>query len=534
MPKPDSPTSAVQAVRPPGDNPPLVSLEGISRRFGSLDALRDVHLSIRSGEIHAVAGENGAGKTTLMNVLFGHLRPDSGTVCIDGRPVTFRDPGDATRAGIGMVHQQLLIFPRLSAFENIVLGCEPTRWAPGRKASVREIARRSEALGFEVPLESAAEDLSFAHRQQIELLRVLLRGARVLILDEPTSLLAPPEVENLLRVLKRLRAEGLAIFFISHRIREVLELADRVTVLRKGKNVATLARREATADVLAGLIVGESPAAAGSVTAGGPDRGTREARPLIEVVNLATEPSGGEVGLGGLSFTIAEGEALGIGGVVGNGQRALAAALAGMARATSGTIRFDGREVTGAGVRERIRMGFRWLPANLLEEALLPRLSLWENLFLGHQRLRGWSRLGRLRTNAVKAWARERIDAANVVHSNIEQPASALSGGNQQKLVLGRLLDPSARLLILEQPSRGLDFKARERLHAAIGDLLRAGTAVLLISHDLDELLRVSHRIGILYRGRLRGIVDRDDARVDRLGRWMTSGGDAEPGEGTP
>lgn len=558
-------------------------------------------MTLRAGEVHAVVGENGAGKTTLMNVLFGHLRPDRGTVRIDGSPMDFRNPGDAARAGIGMVHQHLLVFPRLTALENIIVGCEPGRWAPGRGATRHDIARRMETFGFQIPLDTMAEDLSFAHRQQIELLRVLLRGVRVIILDEPTSLLAPPEVQNLMEVLKALKARGLAVFFISHRIREVLELADRISVLRRGSNIATLHRRDATAESLARLMVGDGPDGVGivktdppafeddvDVTARGqtaqPDtveptmpaltvtcspgapgsaepifdvgigeRCGERARlrfglhvgqpadalfceedgvrhgPLLEVRDLACPPRGGEVGLDGISFQIGAGEALGIGGVVGNGQRALATILAGAAPAESGTVRFDGRDITASGVRERMQWGFRWLPANLAGEALLPRLSLWENLLLGHHRLPGWQMAGRLRKDAVKRWAGDLLQAAAVVHSSVEQPVASLSGGNQQKLVLSRLLDASARLLILEQPSRGLDFKARDRLHAAMDALLGEGAAVLLISHDLDELLRVSHRVGILYRGRLRGMVPVHEARRDQLGRWMT-GGEGEDG----
>ncbi|MCE5243002.1 MAG: ABC transporter ATP-binding protein [Desulfobacteraceae bacterium] len=497
-------------------------------RFGSVTANRDVSLDVYSGEAHAIVGENGAGKSTLMKVLFGHYRPESGEILLDGKPAVFRHPREAMRAGIGMVHQQLLIFPQLTALENIVVGCEAgSGFLVREKESRGKIEEISRIFGFDLPLDESASRLSFAHRQQIELLRVLYRGARILILDEPTSLLAPPEVKRLLDLLKSLRKRGHTILFVSHRLKEVFELAERITVLRRGQKIGTFASREISEEELAQWIVaggGESSAGAepGEATACTGETGPQPAgRPLLELVGVTTKTRGHEAGLDACSLTVKEGEILGIGGVVGNGQADLACVIAGLLPAEQGSVLFDGREIGRLSAGERMRLGLRRLPANPLEEALLPGRPLWENLLLGRQREPAGQSRGWLLKKRIARWAEEQLTTGEVVHAGIGNSIDSLSGGNQQKVALSRVLAGSPKLVVLEQPGRGLDIRALGRLQRRIRALGARGVSFLLISFDLDELLSLSDRIGILYRGRLAGLTDRAGASRERLGAWM-------------
>jgi general nucleoside transport system ATP-binding protein len=531
---------------------PLIAFAGVSKRFGATWANREVFLEIFAGEIHALVGENGAGKSTLMKLIFGHLRPDQGKILLRGKPVSYRHPRAAMRAGIGMVHQQLLIFPQLTVLENILVGAEAGSYgwlnlAQGKRR-VLELCR---SFGFDVPLDPPAREISYAHRQQIEILRMLHRGAEILLLDEPTSLLAPPEVERLLMLLTNLRNQGCTVVFVSHRLEEVFAVADRISVLADGQLLETVAAVRSSIARVAQRIVGaqscrsggargeergvsaRQPASAGespeatSVQAscgqssrpGAPPTG---APPLLVLEGLTTEPSDQETALEHFSLDgVYPGEILGIGGIVGNGQGTLARVLAGFSPLKSGHIYFKGEEITDLSAEQRMELGFRWLPANPLEEALLPSRPLWENLLLGRQRQRACQSHGWLLQKRVRRWGEEQLAVHEVQYASLESPLRDLSGGNQQKVALARVLADRPQLVILEQPTRGLDIGAQERLFQRVGTLNRQGVTFLLFAYDLNELLGLCHRVGVLYRGRLMGVVKSAEAAAGELGKWM-------------
>jgi general nucleoside transport system ATP-binding protein len=511
---------------------PLIAFRGVSTRFGPHWANRDISLDVREREIHAVVGENGAGKTTLMKVLYGHLRPDSGEILLRGGEAVFHSPRDAMRAGIGMVHQQLLIFPQLTALENVLAGFGHREGRSGirrRRQAGEELLHMCRIFGFDLPLDVPAEGLSFARRQQIELLRILYRKSKILILDEPTSLLSPLEVERLLDLLISLRDKGHTVLFISHRLAEVFAVADRISVLRRGRLVGTFDARESTAKEIARLITWEEQPAGGAA----PDQTTDEAgertepalpplpSTLLELRRITVADSERGTGLKDFSLSVREGEILGIGAVVGNGERILAQIVAGMLPLERGEIIFDGRSIARMSVAARLKLGLRWLPANPLEEALIPSRPVWENFLLGRQREKPFQSLGWLRLPRAFEWAGEQLKDAEVVYFSLTDPVASLSGGNQQKLVLARVLAGPPRLAVLEQPGRGLDIRAQARLRRRILALNEKGVSFLILSYDLDELLSLSHRIGIVYRGALVATAERSAATRETLGRWM-------------
>jgi general nucleoside transport system ATP-binding protein len=543
------------------DPRPFITLKHISKQLGSVLANRDISLDFFEGEVHAIIGENGAGKSTLMRILCGELQPDAGAILLNGRRVTFPRPQEAVAAGIGMAHQSFLIFPQLTALENVIVGCESgIRGWIRRKHAKDELRELCRSVGFELPLDSLAGTLSFAHRQQIEILRLLYRKVKVLILDEPTSLLAPPETERFLDLLRSLQATGHTILFISHRLHEVFAIADRVSVLSRGTGVGSFLKSAITLDRLVQLVVSGGKD-------GSPNNASREANasgngiqlqtsgltckkkqphaanhhfdatpsthhssfitphspatPFLELRRVTTPPGSQEAGLVGFSLEVFQGEVFGLGGVVGNGQRTLAFLLAGMLPAEQGTLVLAGQEITRLSLSERMASGLRWLPANPLEEALLPSRSLWENLLLGRQRDPSCQHHNFLNRKMIQCWATAQLDQNEVVYAGVTDPLHGLSGGNAQKLALSRVLAGLPHLVILEQPSRGLDLRAKEHLHQQVRDLNEQGVTFLLISYDLDELLVLSHRLGVLYRGRMMGIAEPREASRELLGSWM-------------
>ena len=539
----------------------FIEFRNITKKFGELCANRDICLEIARGEIHAIVGENGAGKTTLMNVLFGRLRPDSGSLILRGVPVSFRNPGEAVRAGMGMVHQDIMFFPQLSVLENIVVGCE-TGWPsfPGSTAlrssgacfagvlrtgpAREEVKRIQESLGFRLEPDRQAKELTFAERQRIELLRALYRGAELLILDEPTSLLSPEETERFLDLMKSLRAGGRTVLFISHRLVEVFSVADRITVLRGGCLEATLDAGATDIGEIARLMVGgggEPPQAGIAVPkpAAGlspgpnaepgngepvgtvPGLGVGAATPRLELRNVRVGPSGTEPALRDISISIGKGEILGIGGIVGNGQRSLARVLAGKTRPDSGSVRFEGEEISRLSIKERLGKNIRWLPENPVEEALLPGRPLWENFLLGLERKKEFARAGFIRRQEIIRFSEEQVSANNIAARGPLQLLSGLSGGNRQKVALCRVLGGSPLLAILEQPCRGLDLRAAARVHNRLRELGRSrGVSFILVSYDFDELISVCDRIAVIYRGEIMGTDRSENLSREILGRW--------------
>ena len=495
---------------------PAVRVRGVTKRFPGVVANRDVTFDVGRGEVHAVVGENGAGKSTLMKILYGMQRPDEGTLEVDGREVRFRSPNDAIAAGIGMVHQHFMLADNLSVLENVVLGSEPTRG--GRldlAAARRRITEISDAYGLGVRPDALVESLGVGDRQRVEILKVLYRGARVLILDEPTAVLVPQEVDELFASLRGLRAEGVSILFISHKLDEVLRVSDSITVIRRGTTVTSVRAADVDARRLAELMVGsELP----SPTAGA---STVTEQVALEVTGLRVVSPEGRPVVEDASFRVRRGEVVGIAGVEGNGQVELVEALLGM-RPSTGRVVLGDTDISGWTTGARREAGIGYVPEDRHRHGLLLPASLWENRVLGHQG-RAW-----LRRGPFVARARARDDTERIVREfdvrtpGIDVPAVALSGGNQQKLIVGREMTGSPSLLVASHPTRGVDVGAQ----AAIWDSLRRaradGLAVLLVSADLEELIGLSDTLLVMLRGRFVATVDPARATPESLGSAMT------------
>ncbi|WP_437113391.1 ABC transporter ATP-binding protein [Streptomyces venezuelae] len=499
-------------------NPPPVAVElvGITKRFPGVVANHDIHLTVRKGTVHALVGENGAGKSTLMKILYGMQKPDEGTITVDGEQVAFGSPADAISRGIGMVHQHFMLADQLTVLENIVLGSEKLHGIGG--AARRKIAEISERYGLGVRPDAYVEDLGVADRQRVEILKVLYRGATTLILDEPTAVLVPQEVDALFDNLRELKSEGLSVIFISHKLGEVLSVADDITVIRRGTTVGTAIPSETTPRQLAELMVGSelpTPETAES---------TVTDRPMIQVEKLKLL-AGGESQralLDDISFTIHEGEVLGIAGVEGNGQTELIDALIGLKHADSGVIRMAGEDITGTATRKRREDGIGYIPEDRHRHGLLLESPLWENRILGHVTERPNARGFWLDPKGAQADTRRIVEEYDVRTPGIDVTAASLSGGNQQKLIVGREMSHNPRFLIAAHPTRGVDVGAQAQIWDQIREARREGLAVLLISADLDELIGLSDTLRVIYNGRL--VADADPATItpEELGSAMT------------
>ncbi|MCW2606536.1 MAG: heme transporter ATP-binding protein [Frankiales bacterium] len=495
---------------------PVVVLEGIGKRFPGVVANHDVDLVVRPGEVHAVVGENGAGKSTLMKVLYGMQKPDDGTITVDGATVRFSSPSDAIAAGIGMVHQHFMLADNLTVLENVVLGAEPTR---GGRLDVRTARTRIRELsaryGLGVDPDALVEDLGVGDRQRVEILKVLFRGARVLILDEPTAVLVPQEVDDLFASLAGLRAEGLAVLFISHKLDEVLRVADVVTVLRQGTTVTTVDADSVTARQLAELMVGSAL----------PSPETREST-VTDVVQLAVEhltvrSPEGRVVVDDVSLRVRRGEVLGIAGVEGNGQVELVEALLGL-RASTGSVHLGDRDLAGLSTRQRREGGIGYVPEDRQRQGLLLSAPLWENRVLGHQGRRPSRRGLWIDRRAAKADTERIVREYGVKTPGVGVPAFALSGGNQQKLVVGREMSDTPSLLVASHPTRGVDVGAQAAVWDHLREARRQGLAVLLVSADLEELIGLSDTLVVMLRGRLVATLDPATTTPESLGSAMT------------
>jgi general nucleoside transport system ATP-binding protein len=494
---------------------PIAALRGIYKAFPPVIANDNIDLDLRPNEIHALLGENGAGKSTLMSILAGIYRPDKGQVSVDGAPVQFHSPADSIAAGIGMVHQHFRLVPALTVAENIHMGWLRTP----RRASIKLLSTRTSALaeqfGLTIKPDARVEELSPGEQQRVEILRVLARGARVLVLDEPTAVLTPTEVRLLFKSLHALTAKGTAIAFISHKLDEVMEIANHITILRGGRKVASGPTTEFNTSSLAKLMVGREIAA------------TQYPRPVHigrEVMQLSAVDAlddRGAAALRNVSLVLRAGEILGIAGVAGNGQKELAQAMTGLRPVTAGRVEIGGKDFTNAEPVRFLKAGVAHIPEDRLRTAVAARLTVADNIVLREYRSQPVSYGAWFNRGAAAVLARTIADEANVTVSRLDMPFGNLSGGNQQRLVARRERRISRTVLIAAYPTRGLDIGAVDTLRRMLIDLRDAGVSVLLISEELDELFALADRIAVMFRGTIAGVFARDDAKLEDIGLLM-------------
>jgi len=492
-----------------------LELRGITKSFGALVANDHIDLTVEPGEIHCLLGENGAGKSTLMNVLYGLLQADSGEILLDGVPQHFEGPGDAMRAGIGMVHQHFMLIPVFTVAENVMLGHEPTKFggqldAAAARTMVKEIADR---FGFQIDPDAIVEDLPVGVQQRVEIIKALSRDAQVLVFDEPTAVLTPQETDELMQIMRQLRDEGKAIVFITHKLREVREVADRITVIRLGKVVGE-ASPTATNAELANLMVGRD------VDLTVDKEPAKPGEDVLVVDGLTVADQFGNLVVNDVSFSIRAGEIVGVAGVQGNGQSELAEALVGLEHILRGTVTLNGEDITKASIREILDMGVGYVPEDRSEDGLVKEFSITENLILDRVDGPPFARGGALQRRRISEFAAKAVAEYDVRTPSISEKAGRLSGGNQQKVVLARELSRDLKLFIASQPTRGVDVGSIEFIHKQIVAERDAGAAVLVVSTELEEIQALSDRIMVMYRGRIVGIVPGDTSR-ETLGLMM-------------
>ena len=498
-----------------------LQMQGISKSFGQLQANSEVDLSVERGEIHGLMGENGAGKSTLMSILYGLLPPDSGTIAIDGRPLTFSGPLDAIAAGIGMVHQGFKLFNGLRAWENLVYHKEPTN-GPLIAVTAAKDALRSLGRHYDMPVDPDAVvgELPIGVRQRLEILKALYRDARMLILDEPTAVLTPQERDNLFAALRRLADRGISIILVTHKIPEVMAIADRVTVLRDGRAVARLVTRESSQAEIVRAMTGRDVASIASEKRIDPD-----AAAVLSVSGLFVS-QGGRTLVDNVSFQVRAGEIVGLAGIAGNGQSELISAICGLTLC-SGQVRIAGQDVSRLSVACRRAAGFAYVPEDRHATGTAPGGSIVDNIVFGKHRKPAFSRLGLLRTAEMRRHAEALIARFGVKVENPAGPIGSLSGGNMQKVIVARELEVVAPLIIAEQPTRGVDIGAIEFIHSTLLQERGRNRAVLIVSSELSELLALSDRILVMYRGRIVAELYGQAMNEMEVGRWMTGVGAA-------
>ncbi len=492
-----------------------VEMCDIVKRFPGVLANSEVCFDVNSGEVHALLGENGAGKSTLMRQLYGLYQPDGGTIKIDGKPKTFHSPADAIRAGIGMIHQHFMLVPTLTVAQNVALGLrssrEPLLDLERVTGRIREL---SEAYGINVEPQAYVWQLSVGEQQRVEIMKALYRGASVIILDEPTAVLIPQEVNDLFVTLRRMVKEGHALVFISHKLHEVMAISDRVTVLRDGKVIGTCKTAEVTRTELVKMMVGR-------------ELKQIEPRPLkpgpvsLAISQLHAMGDRGSEALRGVDLEIHAGEIVGLAGVSGNGQRELAECLAGIRKVSSGQVMLGNKEVTSATVNQRVEAGLAFIPEERMRDGAIREFSVEENIYLHDHAFAPYTHGIFLDFKTMAAHAKDLVREFAVKTPGLDTPLKNLSGGNIQKLIMARELSRHPEVLIAAQPTRGVDIGATEYIHQRLLAQREAGTAILLISEDLDETRSLSDRIAVMYEGKLIGIVERGQASVEQIGLMM-------------
>ncbi|MBC8140603.1 MAG: ABC transporter ATP-binding protein [Armatimonadetes bacterium] len=509
---------------PTSDTPtPAVTLRGIGKTFGTLVALNDVSVALAPGSRHAIVGENGAGKSTLMKVLFGGLRPDTGEIRLDDKPVRFSSPQDAIRAGSGMVHQHFELIPPFTVAENVVLGAEVGEAVLNGSEAERLVGALAAESGLPIDPTARVETLSVAAQQRTEILKALYRKARVLVLDEPTATLAPSEAHDLWAAVHRLSGAGTTVVFITHKLSDVMEHAQFVTVLRRGERILTTSVRETSAAELARAMVGDGAASPVADTSSVVSRAAdAPGETGLQVTALTVRGARGETLVDAATLTVRPGEIVGLAGVDGSGQNDLIEAIAGLRRAERGTITLNGKSLDALSVAQRRMAGIGYVPEDRHHRAMVLTQSLEENAVLGRHREPAFASGGFLKTGALKAFLVEKAAAFDVRGVVAGNAARSLSGGNQQKLVLARELSRSPALLLASQPTRGLDFGATAFVHDALKKERDRGAAVLVQSLDLAEVLALSDRVAVMLAGKIVAVLDKADATEERVGALMT------------
>ncbi|HIG26243.1 MAG TPA: ABC transporter ATP-binding protein [Acidimicrobiia bacterium] len=504
------------------ENQTTPALEAISvtKRFGPIVANENVDFRVEKGQIHALLGENGAGKSTLVNILFGLYHADEGEILIDGEKVAMNSPHDAIDRHIGMVHQHFQLVPVLSVTENIVLGHEPTkkRGILDLEKAYAEVEALGKRYGLEVDPRAIVEDLPIGTQQRVEILRSLYRKADVLILDEPTAVLTPQETDHLLEVLRGLAAEGVAIIFITHKLREVMAVADHVTVMRRGKVVGAIDPSETDQAGLAEMMVGRSVVlriAKGEANVGAP---------VLTVDSLKALDDRSQTAVDGLCLTVHAGEIFGIAGVEGNGQRELVEAITGLRQTISGSIMLEDTELAGCNPREISEQGVAHVPEDREKHGLVGPHSVADNLVLNRYFKAPFARRGVRQIGAINEDAQKLVDQYDVRTASINSPVRTLSGGNKQKVIAAREFSQNAKFLVAAQPTRGIDVGSIEFVHQQLVDQRDDGIAVLLVSAELDEIMSLSDRIGVIYQGRLVAVGNAEDFTRNQIGQLMASG----------
>ena len=507
----------------------IISMQGVDKSFGPVQANRAASLEVMPGEIHALVGENGAGKSTLMRILGGLMKPDAGTVTMNGRDVTGWSTNDAIDAGIGVVHQHFMLVPTLTVAENIVLGHEPVKNGMFDEAkAIADVTALSKETGLAVSPDRKISELSVGEAQRVEILKTLFRGAKILVLDEPTAVLSPPEVKELWTVLRRLREAGGTIVLITHRLDEVMDLSDTITVMRAGQTIERLKTSDTNPGEIARAMVGREVALMsrqGEEFGEGVPAGTQTSHPpndfsaALEVSDLVVMGSRNTRVVDGISFAIQPGEILGIAGVEGNGQTELVEAIAGLRKSVTGNIRVGGHDVTDADVAERRMVGLSHIPEDRHRRGLILDYSIADNLLLGLQS--EFSNNGVLDADRIAENAKTQIEAFDIRPASPELPARTLSGGNQQKVVIAREMGQDFVVLLASQPTRGVDVGAIEFIHERLRAARAADKAILLVSAELNEVLALSDRVAVMYRGRFVVVMPSAQATEEVLGEYM-------------
>ena len=493
----------------------VIQTKGLTKRFSHVVANDNVSVDVRKGEIHCFLGENGAGKSTLSECLYGFFQPDSGQILFKGKPVKISSPSVAIDLGIGMVHQHFVLVEPLTVVENIVLGTKPMGLFPNLSEAEAKIQELCGAYGVELNPRAKIWQLSVGQQQWVEILKALYVGIDLLILDEPTAVLTPQESERLFEVLQQMKAKGLSIIFITHKLKEVMRVSDRVTILRKGKLVDTVNTADMTREDLACMMVGREVVF--RVEKEAVERGA----PVLQIKDLTVKNDWKVNALCGINLTLHKNEIIGIAGVGGNGQKELFEALVGIRKVEQGEVKMNGDTVTDFSPRQIMTMGIGHVPEDRIQMGLIPDFSVAENLILGHHRDAPVRKGFNIDNSYMRDFAEQCVEEFDIVTPSIDQQTQFLSGGNQQKVILARELNQKPRVILANQPTRGLDVGVIEYVHSQLLEMRREGVGILLFSEDLDEIMNLSDRIAVLYKGEIMGVVNSKDARIDEIGLMM-------------